>query len=633
MGFPLSVTSSVDSSNGQFNRRLTLHRGLTVTVGPNGSGKTHLLRGMRQSLHGFAGGKKVRFLSAGRMGVLEQYRSDFDGHRGGNPNYELTHYGEKGSRDRRHQTETLYGDFQTLAARTDILIKIQERIRKLFHRELTLNWDGGYLKVEFARLDGRSKPYSSGREASGLLHLVGLLSALYDDEVGALLIDEPEVSLHPQLQAFLLREMLSVAGDPVVDSKKKLVVIATHSTELIEIATPDDLLSLIFCYDLNSNPIQISADAGELKNKKLGELIARLGQEHKLALFSKRPLLVEGPSDVLICGAIASRTEKHLEAAGSQLLPVIGKGQMPVVAKLLRLLGKEPVVLADADSVADGLDLANFVLANNPEADRMAAAYGAASATSLAGTIYADFCALVDGHWGSIKSKAEDHSYWMNRKADEKQAMRRSAFCAMFDLDDAALAAIEPKGKWLSAKTRCSVLLDLLEAQGCFVLRKGSIESYYQVSDRLTSVGKPAVAVDEATFIRTAKEKTVANAYGEALRAVHFAANAERISEAAAIRDLLLAAVAPSIAKLRDGASTRDVEILTRSVLGDRAEIFQFEVRGKDLVVQIRSSILDVKGFPLSISCDEDAIKKVSAAVKMEAEHGESPEGAVGQPN
>ena len=77
---------------------------------------------------------------------------------------------------------------------------MQERLRKLFKRDLIIEWDAGTLKVVFARLDTTSKPYSSGREASGLLHLVGILAALYDDEVGALLIDEPEVSLHPQLQ-------------------------------------------------------------------------------------------------------------------------------------------------------------------------------------------------------------------------------------------------------------------------------------------------------------------------------------------------------------------------------------------------------------------------------------------------
>ena len=44
---------------------------------------------------------------------------------------------------------------------------------------------------------------------------------LRDNEIDALLIDEPETSLHPQLQAFLLREIENVMVDPLVDQSKR----------------------------------------------------------------------------------------------------------------------------------------------------------------------------------------------------------------------------------------------------------------------------------------------------------------------------------------------------------------------------------------------------------------------------
>ena len=155
---------------------------------------------------------------------------------------------------------------------------------------------------------------------------------MYDDEVGALLIDEPEVSLHPQLQSFLLNEITTAAGHPSEGGYKKIVIMATHSTEMLRITKPSDLTSLIFCHDLDKPPVQLNPNNEQLKNRKLQALIARLGQEHKLSLFCRRPLLVEGPSDVMIATFISNKLELHLEAAGSQLLPVIGKGQMPVVA-------------------------------------------------------------------------------------------------------------------------------------------------------------------------------------------------------------------------------------------------------------------------------------------------------------
>ena len=103
---------------------------------------------------------------------------------------------------------------------------------------------------------------------------------------------------------------------------------ATHSTEMIKISKTDDLLSFIFCNDLKEEPIQIPRDTGELQNKQVKGLVARLGQEHKLALFSRTPLLVEGPSDVIICNTLSDKLYLNLEAAG--------------YSRYCRLMEKEP---------------------------------------------------------------------------------------------------------------------------------------------------------------------------------------------------------------------------------------------------------------------------------------------------
>lgn len=615
MKFPIQLTANIKSHNGTINRNLILNNGLTVLLGPNGSGKTHILRGLKDSFESHVDGKKVRFLSAGRMGMLEQFRSNYDGYRP-NPEYDNASYGGKGDSVRRHLMETLNGDFQTLAERADILIKIQERLRKLFKRDLLIEWDAGSLKILFSRIDGQSQPYSSGREASGLMHLVGILSALYDDEVGALLLDEPEVSLHPQLQAFLLKEIISVAGHPSEGRNKKFVVIATHSTEMIQLARPDDLLSLVFCYDLNADPVQIAADAGELKNKKIQGLIARLGQEHKLSLFCKRPLLVEGPSDLMICSALSSKADMNLEASGSQLLPVIGKGQMPIVTKLLRLLGKEPVALADADGVADGLELVNQFLAKCPLADQDAANLGFSSASAMAGTIYGDFCKLVQDKWSEISTNAETHPYWTNKKEGEVDiAQRRAAFCTLFSYPDVVLASLSSDNAWTNIKKRLCVLLDVLEKSGLFVLRRGSIESYYQASDRFTSIGKPSAAADEMESISQLDKLAIQAPYDDILRCVQFASNTESICEADALRDLLLAVAAPAHARLKSDGSANDFNTLARSILGDRSKIFDLTVRDGSLVISIASNILSITGFPLTIHKDDDVVRIIGSTL------------------
>jgi hypothetical protein len=616
VSFPIRLTSTIEFHDGSRTRSIVLNRGLTVLLGPNGSGKTHFLRGLKRAFGSHLNGKKARFLSAGRMGLLEQYRSDHDGQHGGAPRYDAATYGSKGDSVRRHDMESLTGDLHTLAERTDVLIKIQERLRKLFQRDVIVEWDGGRLKVLFSHLDVQSRPYSSGREASGLMHLVGILAALYDDEVGVLLLDEPEVSLHPQLQAFLLKEILSVAGVPSEGSNKKFVVIATHSTEMIQVTRPDDLLSLVFCHDLSTDPVQIPADAGELKNKKLQGLIARLGQEHKLSLFCKRPLLVEGPSDVLICSALSIKADLHLEASGSQLLPVIGKGQMPIVAKLFRLLGKEPVALADADGIADGLDLVNQYLADCPTADHDAGLLGFASAAAMASTIYADFCKVVQNRWGELADKAEAHPYWVNRNnAEEAVAKRRAAFSVLFSSTDNNLPQGSGNDSWLAIKTRLLALLTILEKSGLFVLRRGSIESYYQRSDTFTSIGKPSAAADEMEHISQLDDAEIHAQYDDILRCVQFAARTDPIREAEALRDLLLAVAAPAHARLKDDHAASDLNLLARSILGERSRIFDLSVENDALEISLASKILNVDGFPIVIKKTDDVVQVISTAL------------------
>lgn len=310
----------------------------------------------------------------------------------------------------------------------------------------------------------------------------------------------------------------------------------------------------------------------------------------------------------------------HLEAAGSQLLPVIGKGQMPVVTKLLRLLGKAPVALADADGIADGLELVNHFLIDCEDADKDAASLGFASATAMANGIYGDFCKLVQDRWVEISALAEHHPYWVNQKGGEEElAKRRAAFCTLFVTVDIELSKLATDGAWTTIKKRIAALLDVLENSGLFVLRRGSVESYYQMSDQFTSIGKPSAAADEMEFISQQDKTVLQEQYADILRCVQFASKAEPICEADALRDLLLSVAAPAHARLKAGDSAKDFNILARSILGERSKIFDLAVKDDSLVISIASNILRIDGFPLSVSKDDDAVKIISLVLAKNA--------------
>lgn len=602
MEFPLSITANINSYEGNFSREIELRSPLTFIVGPNGSGKTHLLKGLKESFNSYTH-KNVRFISAGRLGPLERYRSNYDQYDRPREADNAIH-GHKSDSEYRHKIETINGDFHTLSARTDILIKVRERLQKLFKRNIKIDWDAGNLKVSFARLDNGNSYYSSGREASGLLHLVGILSALYDDEVGVLLIDEPEVSLHPQLQAFLLKEITRVAGIPKQNDYKKIIVMATHSTEMIKISKTDDLLSFIFCNDLKEDPIQIPKDAGELQNKHLKSLIARLGQEHKLALFSRTPLLVEGPSDVIICNALSDKLDLNLEAAGSQILPINGKEAMSETVKLFRLMGKTPTVLVDADAFADSLNLVRDYFHNEQiqnAADRLASKNGHSGILALAKNIYDDFCSLVQNNWDDIANIAQNHSYF-TLSENELLNKKRSALCTVLNEQNL-------NDDWNNIKNRLTVLFDIFEKMGLFILKKGALESYYHDNNAITD--KVDDAVTESEYILSSSEK-LESTYQDILKCLKYASDSESIDESRAIRDELLDFFSTIYAHYKSGEENLDT-------LGRQSSIFSYRINeeGK-LELSITSNVLDVTGFPIILNKNDDLLTVINKKLGIE---------------
>lgn len=601
MEFPLSITANINSYEGNFSRAIELRSPLTFIVGPNGSGKTHLLKGLKESFN-IPSDKKVRFISAGRLAPLEQYRSKTNQY-----SYDIdeARLGDKDVGKQRHQIETISGDFHTLYKCPDILIKVQERLRKLFKRDIKIEWDSGYLKVFFLRVGASNTYYSSAREASGLLHLVGILSALYDDELGVLLIDEPEVSLHPKLQAFLLKEITRVAGIPGEDGYKKIIVMATHSTEMIKISKTDDLLSFIFCNDLKEKPIQIPKDAGELKNTHVKSLVARLGQEHKLALFSRTPLLVEGPSDVIICNTLSDKLYLNLEAAGSQILPINGKEAMPETVKLFRLMGKIPTVLVDADAFTDSLDLVRAYFHNEQirnAADRLVSEKGHSGILALAKNIYDDFCLLVQNNWDSIASIAQEHSYF-TLSENELLNKKRSALCTVFNEQNL-------NDDWNNIKNRLCVLFDFFEETGLFILRKGALESYYHDNNAITD--KVDDAVTESEKILSLSEDNLESRYQDIIKCLKYASNSEPIDESRAIRDELLSFISPIHAHYAEGEENLNT-------LGRQSSIFYNRINDEGkLEISITSKVLDVKGFPIILNKDDDVRKVINNSLGIE---------------
>ncbi|MES9699872.1 MULTISPECIES: ATP-dependent nuclease [Bacillus] len=598
MTYPFEQQIHID---GQFSSEIfsiKFYGGITTFLGPNGSGKSQVLRRLKEMLGNAYLNRKIRLVTAGRLSRIENYRSNHDGM--SYLNHDSITFGGVNYRDYRHQAEGVLGDVHTLSMRHDIRIKVSERLSTLFKRNIFIEWDAGELKIKFSGLEG--EPYSATREASGLLHLVTLLSALYDDEVSMLLIDEPEISLHPQLQAFLFQEIKKVAGDPE-DKSKKMIILATHSTEFVSLLVPEDLTKIVFFENTMKPPVQIDPQAGELNNRKVKELLTRLGQAHKSALFSSKPLLVEGPSDVLICNALNQHLQIFLEAGGAQLVPVIGKGEIPVVVKLMRLIGKTPVVITDLDTVADNIASVN-IFADDEKIIEKIREMAHVDFTSFSRSVYSRFTKTIDEHWEDIRQLAEQHSYWINRdtEKDEMIAKRRAGMATLLEVDAEEIRSFNNGDVLYGVKQMLTSLFDVLELSGCFVLRKGTIENYYQLASQVTD-GKPAAAVEEIQYITSQPRENIEIAYADLVRGLKHAASHKEIDEGNGITNYLLSAITPLLNRVDDIKSDAELQLEARKYVGDIADIFKFSKieidRVHNIRVELGSNILEVSGFPV----------------------------------
>ena len=275
---------------------------INFLVGPNGSGKSQFARVLSKQLQSIAGNAHlVRLLGTDRLEGMEQTGTLGRFHEDGFRRREfgdLKNAGEQGSG---------LDTFVLLEERIDLRIQIQATLSNLFNREISLEWNEGFLIPTAAR-SGEGASYRLDREeCHGIKELLVLLTHLYDDKRQYLIIDEPELNLHPQYQAFFMQEVRKLAGDPSNDSKKRIIFLITHSPFILEFKTSEDLKSII-SFDLNySKPTQIAQL--DLDISSTGSFIRRFNAHHKQLFFSDNPVFVEGIND-------AQFIEAMMEARG-----------------------------------------------------------------------------------------------------------------------------------------------------------------------------------------------------------------------------------------------------------------------------------------------------------------------------
>ncbi|KWA14621.1 hypothetical protein WL26_09880 [Burkholderia cepacia] len=522
------------------------------------------------------------------------------------------HVAHKGQR---WEFESIIGDVMALHERPDLRIKIEARLHKLFKRNLTLEWTQTGLQVGFTSKEGR---FFANTEASGVLHLIGILAALYDDGVAALLIDEPEISLHPQLQAFLLGEINSIAGDPRNDPSKKIVVMSTHSPSMLRLRTVSDLTSVVFFTSRNAAPVQISPLDPILQRRKLAAFVGRIAETHKAAFFSESVLLVEGPSDEIIVSALERSLNYSLPGNGVSVLPVIGKGEFSETLRLFRLIGKRVAVLADLDALAD--DVALITSFHDSEvATQLAVARMHDTFAAMAAKVKSVVGQVIQNHKEALVNLSTKHRYLSDVKDGEPtdKAKVRVAYVSLLVTPVDQLERLNDGMTIVKARTMLDSLLEVLEAAGCFVLRRGTIEDYYFASPNLSDSGKPEAAVNETLDYSRLSETEISERYSDIVRAIIHVAPDSRFDENLFLRSQLASALGIAFQMASATTADDDLSAIVDGANPQAAALFRFtnvtdpDVGKMAIKVEIRSSLFPRDTFPAVVTREQNLSQRV----------------------
>jgi len=318
---------------------------INFLVGPNGSGKSKFAEALRSHLG------NARMLGTDRLSGMEKssalwsiWGDHFASGLAKNFFVQFKNAGQQGS-----GIDTIV----LLEERMDLRIQVEATLSHLFNRKIILEWDSGNL-VARAVLGETGDSYRLDRdECHGIKELLVLLTHLYNDEHQYLIIDEPELNLHPQYQAFFMQEVRKFAGDPSENNKKKVVFLVTHSPFILDFRSIEDVKSVI-SFNLNHSIPNHILNLDPAATARLSSLVPRLNVHHKQLFFSDNPIFVEGILDAQLVGTMQEARGVSVAGAGSCIIDAGGCEEVNRYLDLCIAFGKNAHFLYDLDSLFGG---------------------------------------------------------------------------------------------------------------------------------------------------------------------------------------------------------------------------------------------------------------------------------------
>ncbi len=447
---------------------------INFLVGPNGSGKTQFSMELIKHL------PDVRILNTDRLRGMEQndpLKRIIGDHFGqGYEKRQFASYKEAGRSGAGIDTMIL------LEERTDLRIQVEATLGHLFNRTIRLEWDSGRL-FAYGSIGTSGAKYRIDRdECHGIKELIILLTHLYNEEYKYLIVDEPELNLHPQYQAFFMQEVRRVAGNPQEKGKKGVFLI-THSPFMLDFKNIDDVKSVI-SFSLNHEAPTHIYDLCLEKTERLKSLVPRLNVHHKQLFFSDTPIFVEGILDAQIVSGLQEARGVSVAGAGSSIIDVGGCEEVNKYLELCLVFKKQAFFLYDLDSLFTG-SLRKCIRNDEEVTSFLATAGLGGDFTQYCGTLDKTLTQLIDkliklDDMGSAKSLVTHLKSLGDRKSWDKSTFGKARVAVLtaisnFREDMEQLLSVEEIAETTG---KISKITEMLRVKNIYLLHGGALEHY-----------------------------------------------------------------------------------------------------------------------------------------------------------
>lgn len=452
---------------------------INLIVGPNGTGKSLFADQLKIQL--IQKGYKTRQLNAERLSGLEKQEYHYYGSSSLNSGLNISQFNDLKNYGEQYGLSS--SAFIILKERLDVRVKIEALLSDIFSKTIRLVEEGGYLKPKIQNNAGGSEYGLKESECHGLKELMTLLTFLYDESKDCLILDEPELHLHPQFQSFFLSEIRKFAGDPKIDPTKKLFFIITHSPYFLDLRSIDDLKSILVChYNQPPNFVESLEEQDEYILKKF---LPRFNTHHKQFFFSTNPVFVEGYTDQQIITLLFDKLNYNISASGSSIIDVGGKDELAVFFRLCNKLQIRARIIADLDALFKGK--LREVAQENSECNIYVQNEGLGiDLANLIGELERKLKEVADDLINKTSTDADinhliDFLKPISQISDKRHTVITSMLIGLIKFKEKIISIVseEQKGKINFIIPRFYQLLEALKSANIYIFPKGEIENYY----------------------------------------------------------------------------------------------------------------------------------------------------------